>query len=241
MNEKVAGMVKNLASQVDGALPSTLVAHATVAGAVFGTERKVYVGSDIVLPLDIFTKPWGYVALGHLHKHQVLNENPPVVYSGSVDRVDFGEEEEDKGFIVAELNADISNFEFIPVPARKFISINVKIDENDVDPMRKIISEFQTHNFNNAVVKVIITIPESLTDFIEENKIREKLKSAYYVAGIRKEIIRTQRTLSQVENIESISPAEALEKYFLAKGKERDKIDDYKKFAEKIIRNAEET
>jgi exonuclease SbcD len=40
------------------------------------------------------TKSSTYVALGHVHKFQDLNkgQQPPVVYSGSMDRINFGEE-----------------------------------------------------------------------------------------------------------------------------------------------------
>ena len=45
--------------------------------------------------------PFDYVALGHLHRFQNVNGShfPPVVYSGSIERVDFGERKEEKGFV----------------------------------------------------------------------------------------------------------------------------------------------
>ena len=46
-----------------------------------------------------------YVALGHIHKPQNLNENahPPVIYPGSIERVDFGEVDDDKFFVIAHV------------------------------------------------------------------------------------------------------------------------------------------
>ena len=55
-----------------------------------------------------------YVALRHIHKAQDLNEgnHPPVIYSGSIERVDFGESKEDKSFVVAEVNKGQTDVEW---------------------------------------------------------------------------------------------------------------------------------
>ncbi len=46
--------------------------------------------------------------MGHIHKHQNLTrdreEAPPVIYSGSMERIDFGEEGDPKGFCWVELD-----------------------------------------------------------------------------------------------------------------------------------------
>ena len=79
--------------------PLVLTAHASVQGAVYGGERTVMLGRELVLPGSLVKDPrLDYVALGHIHKPQNLNENahPPVIYPGSIERVDFGEVEDDK-------------------------------------------------------------------------------------------------------------------------------------------------
>ena len=64
-----------------------------------GSERSMALGRDHVLQYGNVALPaLDYVGLGHIHKHQVLGDWPPVVYSGSLQAVDFGEENEDKGF-----------------------------------------------------------------------------------------------------------------------------------------------
>ena len=63
-------------------------------------------GSDLVLPGSLVRDPrLDYVALGHIHKPQNLNENahPPVIYPGSIERVDFGEATDDKFFVIAKV------------------------------------------------------------------------------------------------------------------------------------------
>ncbi len=71
-----------------------LTAHASVQGASYGGERTVMLGGDLVLPGSLVRNPrLDYVALGHIHKPQDLNQDghPPVIYPGSIERVDFGE------------------------------------------------------------------------------------------------------------------------------------------------------
>lgn len=242
IGNKIADVIKNLASRVDPQYAAVMVAHATVAGAVFGAERKVYVGSDIVIPHTNLMEPWKYVALGHLHKFQVLSENPPVIYSGSIDRVDFSEESEDKGFVAAEIEKDApTKYNFIQTPARKFISLTIDIEENCIEPMEIIKAEINKHDFQEMVVKVNIKVPEDLAGLINNQEIMKYLDGAYYIASINKEIIKNQiQAGEEIKDIESFSPIKALEKYLSGKGIKDKQLQTYKQYAEKIIKSLEE-
>ena len=83
------------------------------------------IGQEPILLLSSVALPaFDYVALGHIHKQQVLNENPPVVYAGSLERVDFGEEDDAKGFYVVDITAGKNSkrkisYKFHPVHARR--------------------------------------------------------------------------------------------------------------------------
>ena len=59
----------------------------------------------MLMPSQLAIQPFDYVALGHLHRHQNLNESgyPAVVYSGSIERIDFGERKEEKGFCLVSI------------------------------------------------------------------------------------------------------------------------------------------
>ena len=64
------------------------------------------IGRDPSIMTSVLANPaFDYAALGHVHKFQDLNPDgtPPIVYSGSIERVDFGEEREDKGFCVVTI------------------------------------------------------------------------------------------------------------------------------------------
>ncbi|MEQ8273268.1 MAG: exonuclease SbcCD subunit D C-terminal domain-containing protein [Deltaproteobacteria bacterium] len=47
------------------------------------SERKIQVGHQHALPVDVFPRDIGYVALGHLHRAQIVGGREDVRYSGS--------------------------------------------------------------------------------------------------------------------------------------------------------------
>lgn len=240
MSGKLKKTVEGLAAKIDPRYPSVLLAHLTVAGAEFGSEQIAYIGKDIVLPLDALTRsPFNYIALGHLHKHQVLSERPLVIYSGSIDRIDFGEEKEEKGFVVLEIEkgeGEIfkTNYKFIPLPARKFQTINVEISEEETNPQDKVCQEIKKYEIKDKVVRVKIKLPRSLEGSLNEKEIRQALSQAYFIAAIKKETIKDPRALG-FESMESLSPLEALEKYLQTKNVKEEKISKLKKFAERLM------
>lgn len=243
LSRMLAKKVEFLSSKIDPNIPSILLAHATVQGAVFGSERSVMIGSDILLPIDILKRTRSnYVALGHLHKFQVLSERPPIIYSGSIERVDFGEEKEDKGFILIDFNKAASkiktSWQFIKTPARKFLTIKIKIADNDPNPTETILKEIGKHSLDGVVVRIILETSEEKQAEIAESKIREKLSKANFIAGIIKEIKSGQRT--QIKNgfsdeLSSLDTIGILEKYLDSKKVGKAHKQELIKTAEKLI------
>ncbi len=94
IEERLSNLIHTWLEGADPNLPTVLTAHASVQGAQLGSERSVMLGSDLILPGALVKDArLDYVALGHIHKAQNLNERgyPPVIYPGSIERVDFGE------------------------------------------------------------------------------------------------------------------------------------------------------
>jgi exonuclease SbcD len=171
------------AEALDPSLPSIVVGHAHLFGARIGAERLLTMGTDPMYDMQTFDLPGiDFVALGHIHKHQVLNRNPTVVYAGSIDRVDFGEQDEDKGWVYVEIpEKGRAEWEFRKVSARPFLTIEAKVESDNAteDVVRAIVRH--ADHLENAVVKLRIDVPPERAVELREDEIRAQLKAAYYV------------------------------------------------------------
>lgn len=233
----------------DQDMPRLLVGHFSVGGATYGSERSVMLGRDLVVPKSSLSDPvWDYVALGHIHKHQNLTEKeegrPPVVYSGSLERIDFGEEVEDKGFCWVNLERGRTTWEFIQVNARPFITLKVN-GMDEADPTGAVINRIEAYaahprpgrELKGAIVRISVKLREAQAASLREREIEKALRAAEVnsIAAIGKEVEREVRAKLGGASPETLTPAQLVEKYFLAKGRSPEEAARYVKAAEQLF------
>ncbi|NLF13298.1 MAG: exonuclease SbcCD subunit D [Anaerolineaceae bacterium] len=241
VQELVAENIRALAAQVDPSLPAVLVGHFSVSEAKFGSERTVMLGRDVVVLKSVLADPaWDYVALGHIHRHQELNrgERPPIVYPGSLERIDFGEEKEAKGFVVATVCRGETEWQFHPVAARRFVTIRVDVRAED-DPLAAVLAAIGSHDVDDAIVRVQVQALPEQAGMLRDVEMRRSLAGAYFVAGINVEIERTYRHRLGGESPEGLSPAELLARYLESKGTPAPRIALLMQYADEILKNVE--
>lgn len=216
--------------------PAIFLSHCEVEGASYGSEKGMAIGNDITVPLPLLqNSKLSYVALGHIHKHQVLSQNPLVVYAGSPHRIDFGEEKEDKGVCLVEIGKT-TTFKFIPTPCRKFLSIEVNLAPADHKPTQTILDAISKQEIKDTIVRITINIPADLEENIEMDKIKKALSSAHYIAGIARNVERKERIkIDGQEEVERLTPVEALQSYFKAKKFSLEKIKELEKYATQLL------
>lgn len=203
-------------------IPTVLAAHASILGAAFGSERNIMLGQELVLPASAVADPvFDYVALGHIHKHQVLREFPPVVYAGSMERVDFGEENDEKGFVVAEVEKGRARFEFRPVPARRMVTVRVEVKGDD--PTQEALKAIARAKPRDAIVRVFVRATEDQALRIDQKALRDAVADAFFVAGVNVEVERQARTRLGVGALEQLTPAEILARYLEQKGESKER------------------
>ena len=215
MIEKVKHAISSKMEQLDPLLPTVLLGHGTIETAQFGSEQDLSIGKVLSYPLSFFqSQKIDYVGFGHIHRHQVLQEKEPLIlYAGSLERVDFGEEKEDKGFIYLELEKGTVNHKFISTNPRKFITISSDLT-NSINPQIDLEAEVLKKKESNAILRIRYKIDESAVHLIDQKKIKDLLTDAFALS-IQAEIISKERTYRMDDlnpNIIS-TPLIALEKY----------------------------
>lgn len=239
----LAENIQALAAQVDPSLPAILTGHFTVSEARFGSERAVMLGRDVVVLKSALADPiWDYVALGHIHRHQELNDgqHPPIVYCGSLERIDFGEEMESKGFVVAEVRRGHTEWEFRPVNARRFVTIRADV-RAETDPTSSVLETIARHRLRDAVVRVIVQARAEQEGVLRDAGIRRALNEAYFVAGVSFEIERAYRQRLGEASPEGLSPTELLTRYLESKGTPPQRIETLLQYAEEIFQEVQGT
>lgn len=222
--------------------PIMFSGHFTIQDAVTGSEQmSVNRFAEPVVPKSVFLdKEYLYVALGHLHRHQIICEKPPIVYSGSNNRIDFNEAEEPKGFILINIDKKKLKWEFIEVDARKFLDLSYDI-KDDINVQEFIENDLlkKKKQLKNAIVKVSILMPKKNKLTFNPKSIIQKLEE-YEVDYIQGSCIpKTYDGLSSKNDSkfnESMSILDALKLYSDSNGiKDKER---FIKFGEEIIKKS---
>lgn len=237
LRSTVAGILQELAEAADGhEMPRVLAGHFSVAEAEFGSERSVMLGRDVAVHISALADPrWDYVALGHIHRHQSLNGDgdPPVVYSGSLERIDFGEEKEAKGFCWVELVRETTCWSFIPVAARPFRTLKVDV-RHARNPTTQILQALESEDLDGAVVRLQVQLYAEQEADLREREITQELDQASNLS-IQREVDTERRIRLGDLKPEALTPLELVERYFESKGVEDDRLGQLLEKAESLL------
>ena len=250
----VAEKLKLLYEKISPDSPAILLSHAEVVGAEFGSEKGMAIANEVTIPLPLIQdKRLAYVALGHIHKHQTLSkpgDTPLIVYSGSPQRIDFGEEKEEKGICLLEIlpTSQVarikparstgwkSQFQFLPTNARQFLTISINLDPKDADPNQTILDQIKKNKIEDKIVRVIINIPAECEEEIKMDLVKKSLSSANFIAGISRNVEKVERKRLDIE-VESLTPLQALKKYFESKKYTPQKQKLLEQYAAQLLEN----
>jgi DNA repair protein SbcD/Mre11 len=92
-------------SHFDARLPTVLAAHIHVQGARLSNPFRISERETILFAAREIPVDYAYVALGHIHQPQCLLGREHVRYSGSIERLDLGERNDEKSVTLFEVGA----------------------------------------------------------------------------------------------------------------------------------------
>lgn len=206
-------------SKINKSIPCIFSGHLTVMEAKTSTETLMSIGADYMFPAQFFARPeFEYVALGHVHKDQVLIESPPVIYSGSLERVDFGEKNDIKGFYVIEIEPKNSqgsrlvSYKKVPVSARNFREYIINIPKETEFPVNIIEEELKSNDIKDSIARITIESTREHYESINDPKIQSILSNAKYLVSTELKLI-SEKKINDLQITENLGIIDSFEKY----------------------------
>jgi exonuclease SbcD len=244
---KLTGLVEHWIENADPDLPIVLTAHASVQGASYGGERTVMLGADLVLSGSLVKNPnLDYVALGHIHKAQNLtadkklspDDPPPVVYPGSIERVDFGEAGDDKFFVITSIGRGHSEVMWRKLEeVRPFIDRALVLESQDgiSDQLREALPS--EGRLEGAIVRLVVDYPREWESMIDDAAIREYAAGAFEFQFVKRPQMDARVRLPEGQLAGKMPPLELLEVYWKANAVEPEAMAKLQSLATQIIQD----
>ncbi len=245
----LSSIVRELVAQLDPAVPAILAAHVWIANAITSSEKLMTLGQEQILLRSTVANPaFDYVALGHIHKQQVLFKDPPVVYSGSLERLDFSEAAHDKGFYVVDIDEPSAkgsrrkvSYEFHPLEGRRFLTVKLDLETTDTDPTGKVLAAIAEHGdaVTDSIVRLQLSLPSEVEGLLNDAEVRDALKTAHHFT-IARDIQRETRLRLGSWAAEEITPVEALKVYLETKKVSPERTRTLLEYGQRLIQGEEE-
>lgn len=200
--------------KLDPEIPTVLLAHLMTDTARYGAERFLAVGKGFTVPMAILTRDcFDYIALGHVHKYQEVCSSPLAIYPGSIERVDFNEEKEDKGYILLELEKGKVTAEFCVLPARVFETLEIDLTQEE-RPQLALVEAIAQANISEKVIRLLYKLRADQVEDIDNNALGEALANAHSYTIQPQFVSQLSRPrLPELGVDSSLSPMSALEAY----------------------------
>jgi len=169
--------LKKLKQQKDADF-NVFVAHGSVTGIQVFSMNEF---NELIIPAQILSRDFDYIALGHYHKYSKLSEN--AFYSGSTEGLSFTDAGDKKGFIELELSKGKIRQNFVQLVTRPMVDTkpiqcsNLKLDEI----MKKIKNTLQEIEPQNKTFRITLEdIPAHVYRGLDFSEIRKLSNNAVH-------------------------------------------------------------
>jgi DNA repair protein SbcD/Mre11 len=245
IEKRLTDLMMGWLENADPSLPVVLTAHASVQGASYGSERTVMLGADFVLPASLVKDPrLDYVALGHIHKPQDLNEgrHPPVIYPGSIERVDFGEARDDKFYVIVDIAKGQTQVEWKKLDGvRPFVDCRAVLGpalsqvegsgENVTETLKSALPK--SKGLEGAIVRLTVEYPREWDTLIDDAAMRKHTENCFEFHLVKRPQVEARIRLPADQTVSSLSPLDLLDQYWRASHTED--AGELQKLAQEII------
>lgn len=118
IQQHYAALADAVQHYADQNLPIVATGHLFAAGSSEASdiEKDIYIGNKGRIEATIFLPIFNYVALGHIHRPQIVNQNPNIRYCGSPIPLSFSERDENKHVLLVDVAANSQNNHILELP-----------------------------------------------------------------------------------------------------------------------------
>ena len=221
-------------------IPIIFAGHFTIRDSKSGSEQKtVNTFAEPLVPKFAFEKKdYIYVAMGHLHSFQQVMAKPPTFYTGSINRTDFNEDEDDKGFMHVEVDGTKVNHKFVKVDARKFVDLVYDLS-GEAEPQQFLLAEIERRKDElvGAVVKLQVTLAESNRAKYDATEITKVIGAVCnHIHGMSMPFVRKTNKRIESKFNESMTSMQAMSEYAKIRVESKEDLALFLKFGEDIIK-----
>jgi exonuclease SbcD len=123
----------------DTTLQTVLSAHVHVRGSELPTLFRLTEQEDVVFSDANLPTGFAYIALGHIHRAQMIGGQKHVRYCGSIERLDLGEKDDQKGVVVFDLGPEGLEGEprTLPLEATPVYQIEIRNPSEEIPQLRE--------------------------------------------------------------------------------------------------------
>lgn len=150
-----------------------LLAHYYVEGAaVHATASPEVLPGEFSLTQDTLPPEVDLGIFGHIHLHQEVGR---VVYTGAPERVDWGERDDEKGFLTWEPG---DGWSFHPLPTRSMV--RVEVDATGRGEVTQAVLDALPEDLAGALVRLEVQLEEGQRARLDEARLTERLQPAFH-------------------------------------------------------------
>lgn len=186
--EELGKTILALRAECDPRYPSVLMSHYTVPGCNTESGQTQFLTQfePVLLPEMLDAASFDLVALGHIHRPQMIPTCKNTFYSGAINALNFNDEGQDRGFMIHEFPDDGSAVQhtFIKTPAREFLTL--RFVQADIEAINDGALEYVAENrwrWNNSVAGKIVRVLYTCTEDAHKAFNRSLLEKQLYADG----------------------------------------------------------
>jgi DNA repair protein SbcD/Mre11 len=163
-----------------------------------------------------------------------------VIYPGSIERVDFGEIEDDKFFVVAHVQRGQTQVEWRKLTGvRPFIdcSIRLESDQGVMDTLRAALPD--PERMQDAILRLVIDYPRPYEPLIDDTALREFTAGTFEFHLVKRPQVETRIRIPGDQAIGSLAPLELLDVYWRSNHTDPLEAQALSDLAQEIIRQVQ--